>query len=276
MESLPGGRPALPTQLRGCITIRNPYSRTFVRVPERDLAEVILDLAKPLLEKLGSMPTMEDTHEAIALAVTFWNANVLASKRWEPPRVKELTDLKKRMRGRQASREDAATFNLLTELWHKHWLDPRLVESWTYQPDASGEPRLVCTMALPDGVEAEVPPPAEKRIAVGGRFLDEVRISQGGNAVLMSPVERHSGTISEDGTATVRTMMPSALQLFAEGKLSPVNGGHVQVAIGGRTLGPMVLTDVRCGGEHLRHDVVLRQVAIRAACFPTVATIGKR
>lgn len=239
------------------MTRRNPYSRTIVRVPERDLAEVILDLAKPLLEKLGSTPTMEDTHNAIALVVTFWNANVLASKRWEHPRVKELTDLKKRMRGRQASRADAATFNLLTKLWHEHWLDPRLVESWTYQPDASGEPRLMCTMALPDGVEAEAPPPADKRIAIGGRFLDEVRIPQGGNALLSFPVERHSGTISEDGTATVRTMMPSALRLFAEGHLPPVKGGHVEVAIGGRPLGPMVLADVRCGGEDLRHDVAI-------------------
>jgi hypothetical protein len=54
-------------------------------LPERDLAEVILDVAKPLLGKLGSTPTMEDTHNAIALAVTFWNANVLASKRWDHP-----------------------------------------------------------------------------------------------------------------------------------------------------------------------------------------------
>lgn len=239
------------------MTRKYPYSRTFVRLPERDLAEVILDVAKPLLEKLGSTPTTEHTHNAIALAVTFWNANVLASKRWEHPWVKELTDLKKRMRGRQASPEDAATFDLLTERWQKHWLDPRLVESWTYQPDASGEPRLVCTMALPDGVEAEVLPPADKRIAVGGKFLDEVRIPQGGNAFLGFPVERHSGTISEDGTATIRTIMPSALQLFGEGRLPPVNGGHVHVAIGGRPLGPMVLVDVRCGGEDLRHDVAI-------------------
>lgn len=53
------------------MTRRNPYSRTFVRLPERELSEVILDVAKPLLEKLGSTPTMEDTHNAIALAVTF-------------------------------------------------------------------------------------------------------------------------------------------------------------------------------------------------------------
>ena len=32
-------------------------------------------------------------------------------------------------------------------------------------------------MGLPDGVKVEVAPPIEKRIAIGGTFLDEVRIS---------------------------------------------------------------------------------------------------
>jgi hypothetical protein len=61
--------------------------------------------------------------------VTFWNASVLASKRWDYPRVNELNELKKRMRGRQASRDDAATLDLLAARWREHWLDPRLVES---------------------------------------------------------------------------------------------------------------------------------------------------
>jgi hypothetical protein len=66
----------------------------------------------------------------------------------------------------------------------EHWLDPRLVESWTYEPDAAGMPRLVCTMGLPEGVRAELPPPAEKRIAIGGKFLDELQISLGGKHIL--------------------------------------------------------------------------------------------
>jgi hypothetical protein len=41
-------------------------------------------------------------------------------------------------------------------------------------------------------------------------------------------------------------MMPSALQLFAEGRLPRVDGDPVEVAIGGRKLGSMVLTEVRC------------------------------
>jgi len=236
---------------------RDPNSWTVVRLPERDLAEVVLELAAPLLERLGPAPAIDDARAVVALAVTLWNASVLASKRWEHPRQKELNELKKRLRGPQAALGDAATFDLLTERWREHWLDPRLVESWTYEADAAGVPRLVCTIGLPDGVRAEIPPPAEKRVAIGGRFLDEVRIAQGGNTLLSFPVDRHRGAIGEDVTATVYAMMPSALQLFAEGRLPRISGDPVEVDIGGRKLGPMVLTEVRCGGENYRHDVAV-------------------
>jgi len=108
---------------------RDPTSWTVVRLPERDLAELVLELAAPLLQRLGPAPAIDDARAAVALAVAFWNASVLASKHWEYPRVKELNDLRKRMRGRQAVPGDAATFDMLTERWLEHWLDPRLVES---------------------------------------------------------------------------------------------------------------------------------------------------
>jgi hypothetical protein len=103
--------------------------------PERDLAEVILELAAPLLERLGPAPSIEDARGALVLAIAFWNASVHASKLWEHPRVKELNELRKRMRGRQATREDAAIFDLLTACRRSHWTDPPLVDSWTYHTD---------------------------------------------------------------------------------------------------------------------------------------------
>lgn len=246
---------------------RDPNSWTVVCLPERDLAELVLEVAAPLLDRLGPTPAIDDARSTVALAVTFWNASVLASKLWEYPQVKALNELKKRMRGRHASREDAATFDLLAARYREHWLDPRLVESWTYEADAAGVHRLACTMVLPDGVRAEVPPPAEKRVSIGGKFLDEARISQGGNTSLTFPVDRHRAVVDEDGTATVYAMMPSALQLFAEGRLPPVGGPAVEVAIGGRKLGLMVLSEIRCGGENYRHDIavlVLRPASAEA------------
>jgi hypothetical protein len=212
----------------------------------------------PLLDRLGSTLAIEDARGALDLAVMFWNASVFASKHWPHPRAKDLNALRHRMRGRHATPDNAATFDLLTERWRSHWLDPRLVESWTYDTtDDTGARRFVCSVALPDGVRAEVPPPIEKRIAIGGRFLDEVRIASGNHMYLVFPVDRHRCVIGANETATVHAMMPSALQLFAEGRLPRVGGAPVEVVIGGRKLGMMVLADVRCGGENNQHDVAI-------------------
>lgn len=233
----------------------NPNYWTLVTLPERDLAEVVLEFAAPLLERCGPSPSIDDARAAVGLAVAFWNASVLASKRWDRPRLTALNELKKHMRGRGASRDDAATFDLLTERWRAHWLDPRLVERWSYEPDAAGAPRLACTMALPDGVEVAVPPPIETRVAIHGKFLDEVQISLGANRFMSFPVHQHRGVIDEDGSATVHTKMSTAAQLFAEGRLPRIGGEPVELTLCGRTLRSMVLTALRCD-DHLRDDLV--------------------
>jgi hypothetical protein len=150
----------------------------------------------------------------------------------------------------------ASIFDLLAERWRKHWLDPRLVEAWTYDAQDSGSPRFACTFGLPDGVRVELPPPLEKRIAVDGRFLDEVQISQGGNTSLRFPVERHCGVSGEDGTATVYAIAIGAAAVRG-GPLASHRWRPVEVAIGGRKLGPMVLTEVSCSGESYRHDIAV-------------------
>ncbi len=236
---------------------RDPDSWTLVRLPERELADILLEVATPLFEKLGSAPTLDEARAVLATTIAVWNASVLASTRWERPRVKELNALKKQMRGRGATPEQKASFDLLVERCRPHDLDPRLVEAWSYELGAGSSPRLVCTVALPKGVEAETPPPAEKRVAIGGRFLDEVSISLGSNMALSFPVDRHSGRVADDGTATVYAMMPTALQLYADGHLPRVGGEPVQVVIGGRALGPMVLAQLMCGGGEVRHDVAV-------------------
>lgn len=226
-------------------------SWTTVRLPEADLAQLVLEVGAPLLSELGSRAPLEQAREVLALVVSFWNASVRASKRWERRRVKELNELKKQLHGQKC--HGSATFDVLAERFNPHWLDPRLVEDWSYDEDSTGARRLTCTVGLPDGVRAEVPPPIDKRIAIGGVFLDEVSIRLDRTSSLSFPYARHSGVVAEDGTATVHAMMPAALQLFAEGRLQPVGGPAVDVNVGGRALGPMVLVEVRSAGE--RHDV---------------------
>jgi hypothetical protein len=114
-----------------------------------------------------------------------------------------------------------------------------------------------CSVGLPGGVRVEVPPPIEKRIAIGGRFLEEVRIRRGESAYVGFPVTEHRGVIGTDGTVTVHAMMPSALQLFAEGRLPHVGGIPVEVMVGGRDLGPMTLAELRCDGESYRYNVAV-------------------
>jgi hypothetical protein len=237
---------------------RDPYSWTVVRLPDRDLADSVLDLASPLLAALGDRPSVEDACGAIELVVSFWNASVEASQLWGTPSPKALRELRRRLGNTRAPDGDATTFDLLAQRWRDGFrLDPRLVASWTYDIDELGARRLTCEMALPEGVRAEVPPPIEKRISIGGVFLDEVRIRLNATSFLGFPVTEHRASIGPDGTATVEARMPTALQLFAEGRLPHVGGDPVDVVIGGRCIGPMVLSEVRCAGDHGRHDTAV-------------------
>jgi hypothetical protein len=222
-----------------------------VRLPERDLAESILHLAAPLLDPLGPTPPIDEARRAIEAAINLWNAHVTASKFWGDPRPKPLADLRKAMSG------DGEMFTRLAERWRQEFaFDPRLVGEWSYESTEGGQPRLVCEMTLPEGVEAAVPPPAEKRVAIGGSFLDEVRIRQGASSYLLFPVEHHRGVVGDDGVATIYAKMPSVLQMFADGRLPAIDGPPVEITIGVKKLGPMVLRELHCAGG-LAHDVAV-------------------
>ena len=108
-----------------------------------------------------------------------------------------------------------------------------------------------------EGVEAHVPPPAEKRIAIGGQFLDEVNIRRSAPAFLSFPVDNHHGEIGGDGVVTIHAKMPTIVELFAEGALTPVGGAPADVMVAGKKLGPMVLAEVRCTGGGGHHDIVV-------------------
>ena len=232
-------------------------TRTVVVIPARSLAETILAYAAPALAALGPEPSLDRVRAELALVIDLWNALQAASPRWTRRRTKALADLRKVHRGRTAPPAARARFDALTTRWPEFDLDPRLVATWAYEPDARGRPTLTCTMALPDGVEAERPPPIARRVAIAGQFLDEVRVPLSPTMSLGFGVESHRGVVDDDGGATVYAKMPAALQLFAAGRLPAIGGPPVPVAIGGRDLGPLVLTAVRCGGEGGHYDVAV-------------------
>jgi hypothetical protein len=234
---------------------RDPYTRTVVRLPERALSESILHLAAPLLDPPGPAQSSDEVHRALELAIKTWNVHVMASPLWGRPRPKPLADLRRTM---PASSGLAESFALLSARWRTEFsLDPRLVGEWSFEETEPGRRHLVCRTALPEGVEAEVPPPAEKRIAIAGRFLDEVRIHLGGTSFLSFPVENHRGDIHADGAVTVEAKMPTVVALFADGALKPVGGAPVDVRVGSKVLGPMVLREVGCSGRDGHNDVAV-------------------
>lgn len=231
---------------------RDPNTWTSVRLPERELGECVLDLAAPLLERLG-------TRSAIELTINFWNAQVRASKLWDDTRPKPLNDLRRKMTGKNAAPGDAENFQLLSERWREMELryDPRLVGDWTLELGTDGRPRLSCEMALPEGVRAEIPPPLEKRVAISGKFLDEVRIRLSSTSYRLFPVEAHRGDLGSDGRVTIRTKMPVAVVLFAEGLLHPLNGPPIDLMVAGKELNSMILTGVSCLSDRGYDDVAM-------------------
>ena len=96
---------------------RDPNPRTVVRLPEQALAERALDLAAPLIERLGSAPAPDDVHRAVELAITFWSAQSRASQFWGDPRPKQLNELRRKMTSKKAGPRDAETFELLSQRW---------------------------------------------------------------------------------------------------------------------------------------------------------------
>ena len=249
---------------------RDPYTRTVVRLPERELSESLLHLAAPLLEALGPSPAPDEARRALELAINLWNGYVMASPYWGGPEPKLLAAVRKAMCGKQAPRGLADTFELLTARWRAEFsLDPRLVGDWSFEAGDSGRHNLVCETKLPDGVEAHVPPPIEKRVAIGGQFLDETQIRLSATSFLGFPVESHRGEVGGDGVVKIRSKMPAVVALFAQGRLSAVGGAPVEVMVGGKNLGPMVLVEVSCAENGGHHDVAM--LVFRSATAELIA-----
>lgn len=99
------------------------------------------------------------------------------------------------------------------------------------------------------------------RIAIGGRYLDEVQIRLDlldSLSHLSFPANRHRGRVEED-RVTVFTQGPTAVNLFADGVLPPVGRGAVTVAIGGREFGPCHPEAVEtCETRSFEFGIVLR------------------
>ena len=220
--------------------------------------ERVLELAAPLLDHPGPQPSPEKTREALELAVEFWNAKVRASKLWERPNTKPLRDLQRAASSKKARPEDSEAFAVLTNRWDALdlWLEPRLVAAWSFDTGPDTQVRLSCEVALPDGVDAKEMPPVEKRIAIDGRFLDEVRIrvAQSGSGAVVyrsDPPQSHRAEIDRDDHVAIHTPMATAATLLAEGNLPPVGARSVELRVGGKPFEAMDFRELRISSAGL-------------------------
>jgi hypothetical protein len=90
------------------------------------------------------------------------------------------------------------------------------------------------------------------RIALGGKYLDEVRIPQarwdvpGSVSCLSFPAHRHRARI-EGYHVVVTTQAAAVVKLFADGVLPPIGVRAVTVTVGSHQLGPCLLEAVETG-----------------------------
>lgn len=190
-------------------------------------------------------------------AIEVWNLHVMAGPIWEQPRT--LLAARARLEDPTASSSERDEFEILGQRHARYRLDPRCVGQWSFaeNPATPGYFDLLCETLLPRGAEAEVPPPIASRVGIGGRWLDEIAIYQGDSSYRGFPVEHHRAEVDEEGLVSVRTPALTVVQLFAMGVLPPI-GGAVELVVGGETLGPMILADVRATDDFREDRIVLR------------------
>ena len=92
------------------------------------------------------------------------------------------------------------------------------------------------------------------RIAIGGRYLDEVQIrlakshAPNTRSDLSFPAHRHATSIDQD-QLVVATQAATAVKLFSEGVLQPIGGIAVTVRIGSEDCGLWLLDSVEADRE---------------------------
>jgi hypothetical protein len=183
-----------------------------------------------------------------------WNGHVMATALWGRPR--QLTETRKKMCAPGSSAELAAIFDALAERRKAMFAaDYRAVGDWSFESDGAEAPGLRCEVVLPRGCEARVPPRADIRIPIEGRFLDEVQIRQTATSRLSFPPERHRADAS-DARVTIDTPAYVAVQLFADGTLQSVRRSAVEIVVHAQPPRRMVLVEVLTNSRSLAGDVV--------------------
>ena len=115
--------------------------------------------------------------------------------------------------------------------------------------------------------------PDAPRIAINGRYLDEVRtpIEYGherwaGYARL--PAEHHRAIIADD-TVTLRIPPLTALQLYVDGTLPIDRSVPVSLEVGGQALGEFLVEWLRCADRHYAGEPMFLRLRASKSAGPS-------
>ena len=111
------------------------------------IADTILDFANVVLCQFAEPPALNVLQQTIELAVSVWNAHVLAAPEWGQP--EHLTELS-RLISISSSPQMLAAFQALSEVRRARFAaDLRVVCEWQVTADDQGKTRFDCMARLP-------------------------------------------------------------------------------------------------------------------------------
>jgi hypothetical protein len=113
----------------------------------RSIADTIVEFAAPLLRELADPPSLPALKQALELAISVWNAHVMALPEWgHPEQLDELT----RLVSISASPVMESAVQALDTLRRVHFAeDKRVVRDWEVTIDDDGRARFDCTAQAP-------------------------------------------------------------------------------------------------------------------------------
>jgi hypothetical protein len=113
----------------------------------RSIADTIVEFAAPLLRELAEPPNLDALKQALELAISVWNAHVMASPAWGRP---EQLDELSRLVSISASPAMVNAVSTLSALRQEQFAaDVRVVRDWEVMLDEGGLARFDCTAQAP-------------------------------------------------------------------------------------------------------------------------------
>jgi hypothetical protein len=117
-------------------------------IPQRKISETIIDFGAPVLHDLRPDTPIEVVRASFNIAISVWNAHVMAMPVWNAPHL--LAHLQTLLRTPVAAPEMVQAYRDLTARRQELFAtDPRAVGEWNVSMDQNGNVNLRCDARVP-------------------------------------------------------------------------------------------------------------------------------